>query len=124
MERNDAMSAEYETVKSSDYERKVFKADSEKKKHPALAVLFLLLTLIFVTLAFLIPPAFVVIIGYAISLLSVLLFVAAGVCLSISVAMFVGVQTVVCPYCGAEYYISPKQKKLRCRKCKKHSSRR
>ncbi len=48
------MSAEYETVKSSDYERKVFKADSEKKKHPALAVLFLLLTLIFVTLAFLI----------------------------------------------------------------------
>ena len=73
MERNDAMSAEYETVKSSDYERKVFKADSEKKKHPALAVLFLLLTLIFVTLAFLIPPAFVVIIGYAISLLSLLL---------------------------------------------------
>ena len=26
------MSAEYETVKSSDYERKVFKADSEKKE--------------------------------------------------------------------------------------------
>ena len=110
--------------KNSDYEQKEFEVVSaDLKKRPGLGVFFLLLTLIFAGSMMLVPPMFIVIVIVPISLLNLILLVAAGVCLTESILMFKGTQTVKCPYCGATYYLSPKNKKLSCRQCKKKSFR-
>ena len=52
-----------------------------------------------------------------------LLLLTAAVFLSLSIAMFKGVDTVRCPYCGAEYYLTPDRSHLHCKKCGKDSCR-
>lgn len=37
--------------------------------------------------------------------------------------MFKGVDTVRCPYCGAEYYLTPDKSRLHCKKSGKDSCR-
>ena len=39
------------------------------------------------------------------------------------IAMFKGVDTVHCPYCGAEYYAAPDKNRLHCKKCGNDSRR-
>ena len=105
-------------------EKKTFEiVSTDLKKRTGLGVLFLLLTFIFAGSMVLIPPMYIVIVIVPISLLNLILLVMAGVCLTESIIMFKGTQTVKCPYCGATYYLSPYHKKLKCRQCKKKSFR-
>lgn len=93
-----------------------------RKKHPVAAVLLLLLTVVFIVLGVVVPSFTIVVVIVPITS-AIFFYLAAAVFLSLSIAMFKGVDTVHCPYCGAEYYAAPDKSRLRCKKCGKDSRR-
>ena len=93
-----------------------------RKKHPVAAVLLLLLTVVFIVLGIVVPSFAIVVVIVPITS-AIFLYLAAAVFLSLSIAMFKGVDTVRCPYCGAEYYLTPDKSRLHCKKCGKDSCR-
>ncbi|MDD6724794.1 MAG: hypothetical protein PUE20_04605 [Oscillospiraceae bacterium] len=93
-----------------------------RKKRPVAAVLLLLLTVAFVVLGIVVPSFAIVVVIVPITS-AIFFYLAAAVFLSLSIAMFKGVDTVRCPYCGAEYYLTPDKSRLHCKKCVKDSCR-
>ena len=92
-----------------------------RKKRPVAAMLLLLLTAVFIVLGIVVPSFAIVVVIVPIT--SAIFFYLAAVFLSLSIAMFKGVDTVRCPYCGAEYYLTPDKSRLHCKKCGKDSCR-
>ena len=93
-----------------------------RKKRPVAAMLLLLLTAVFIVLGIVVPSFAIVVVIVPITS-AIFLYLAAAVFLSLSIAMFKGVDTVRCPYCGAEYYLTPDKSRLHCKKCGKDSCR-
>ena len=93
-----------------------------RKKRPVAAMLLLLLTAVFIVLGIVVPSFAIVVVIVPITS-AIFLYLAAAVFLSLSIAMFKGVDTVRCPYCGAEYYFTPDRSHLHCKKCGKDSCR-
>ena len=93
-----------------------------RKKHPVAAVLLLLLTVVFIVLGVVVPSFTIVVVIVPITS-AIFFYLAAAVFLSLSIAMFKGVDAVRCPYCGAEYYLTPDKSRLHCKKCGKDSCR-
>lgn len=93
-----------------------------RKKRPVAAMLLLLLTAVFIVLGIVVPSFAIVVVIVPITS-AIFLYLAAAVFLSLSIAMFKGVDTVRCPYCGAEYYLTPDRSHLHCKKCGKDSCR-
>ena len=91
-----------------------------RKKRPVAAVLLLLLTVAFVVLGIVVPSFAIVVVIVPIT--SAIFFYLAAA-MAVSIAMFKGVDTVRCPYCGAEYYLTPDKSRLHCKKCGKDSCR-
>ena len=79
-----------------------------RKKRPVAAVLL---------------PSFAIVVVIVPITSAIFFYLAAAVFLSLSIAMFKGVDTVRCPYCGAEYYLTPDRSHLHCKKCGKDSCR-
>ena len=69
-------------------------------------MLLLLLTAVFIVLGIVVPSFAIVVVIVPITS-AIFLYLAAAVFLSLSIAMFKGVDPVRCPYCGAEYYLTP-----------------
>ena len=93
-----------------------------RKKRPVAAVLLLLLTAVFIVLGIVVPSFAIVVVIVPITS-AIFFYLAAAVIRSLSIAMFKGVDTVLCPYCGAEYYLTPDKSRLHCKKCGKDSCR-
>lgn len=93
-----------------------------RKKHPVAAALLLLLTAVFVVLG-IVVPSFTIVVAIVPITSAIFFYLAAVVFLSFAIAMFKGVDTVRCPYCGAEYYLTPDKSRLHCKKCGKDSCR-
>lgn len=93
-----------------------------RKKHPVAAVLLLLLTVVYIVLGIVVPSFAIVVVIVPITS-AIFFYLAAAVFLSLSIDMFKGVDTVRCPYCGAEYYLTPDKSRLHCKKCGKDSCR-
>ena len=87
-----------------------------RKKRPVAAVLLLLLTVAFVVLGIVVPSFAIVVVIVPITS-AIFFYLAAAVFLSLSIAMFKGVDTV------ADYYLTPDKSRLHCKKCGKDSCR-
>ena len=72
-----------------------------RKKRPVAAVLLLLLTAVFIVLGIVVPSFAIVVVIVPITS-AIFFYLAAAVFLSLSIAMFKGMDTVRCPYCGAK----------------------
>ena len=93
-----------------------------RKKRPVAAVLLLLLTAVFIVLGIVVPSFAIVVVIVPITS-AIFFYLAAAVFLSLGIAMLKGVDAVRCPYCGAEYYLTPDKSRLHCKKCGKDSCR-
>ena len=93
-----------------------------RKKRPVAAMLLLLLTAVFIVLGIVVPSFAIVVVIVPITS-AIFFYLAAAVFLSLSIAMLKGVDAVRCPYCGAEYYLTPDKSRLHCKKCGKDSCR-
>ena len=93
-----------------------------RKKHPVAAVLLLLLMVVFIVLGIVVPSFAIVVVIVPITS-AIFFYLAAAVFLSLGIAMLKGVDAVRCPYCGAEYYLTPDKSRLHCKKCGKDSCR-
>ena len=77
-----------------------------RKKRPVAAVVLLLLTAVFIMLGIVVPSFAIVVVIVPITS-AIFFYLAAAVFLSLSIAMFKGVDTVRCPYCGAPVKMVP-----------------
>ncbi len=93
-----------------------------RKKRPVAAALLLLLTAVFIVLGIVVPSFAIVVVIVPITS-AIFFYLAAAVFLSLGIAMLKGVDAVRCPYCGAEYYLTPDKSRLHCKKCGKDSCR-